>query len=67
MRLRGSRQPTAVTLSDRCQGSDFASLSGNSGYGAIFGAQRSVAIDQTEALAEEICSDAQRGIPVTVW
>jgi hypothetical protein len=33
----------AATLPDRCQGSDLASLSGNSGHGAIFGAQRSIA------------------------
>src|ERR1700682_5693106 len=36
---------TPVTLRDRCQGSDFASLSGNTGHRAIFGAHRSVAID----------------------
>lgn len=36
---------TAVTLRDRCQGSDFASLSGNSGHGAIFGAPESVVND----------------------
>ena len=44
-KLQALMATTAVTLRDRCQGSDFASLSGNSGHGAIFGAHRSVAID----------------------
>jgi hypothetical protein len=43
--LQGLTATTAVTLRDRCQGSDFASLSGNSGHGAIFGAHRSVVND----------------------
>ena len=42
---------TTVPLRDRCQGSDFASLSGNSGHRAIFGAQRSVASDPMPTLA----------------
>jgi hypothetical protein len=41
--LRALTAVTPVPLRDRCQGSDFASLSGNSGHRAIFGAQRSVA------------------------
>jgi hypothetical protein len=44
-RKRGKTAQPPVTLRDRCQGSNFASLSGNTGHRAIFGAHRSVAID----------------------
>src|SRR5208283_4419036 len=46
--LLGLTATIPVTLRDRCQGSDFASLSGNTGHRVIFGAQRSVAIGRVE-------------------
>src|SRR3954452_5296482 len=46
--LQGLTATTAVPPCDGCQGSDFTSLSGSSGNGAIFGAHRSVANDPTE-------------------
>jgi len=43
--LQGLTATTAVPPRDGRQGSDFTSLSGNSGQGVIFGAQRSAAND----------------------